>query len=300
MWSLLVLLTACEARISGAPGDPDRVDAAAGDDATDPTIDASNDAAVTLGPWSPPAQVLQASTTLAEDDVTLSSNALEMIFAIDSANGKDLYYASRPSKMGAWTTPVKLPFNSATQSDETPRLSADDKTLFFASNRVSGNGLDIYAVTRAAPGATIWSTPQPVVSTPNPEKWYMPCGTRYFMVQSTTATGSDFDLVEGTIGSINPPAPITVLNSTANETGTFLTQDCLTIYFASGRQIPTAIYTSHRASLTAPWQAPTPVADFRRAGDTSAQEDPWLSADGRTFAFASDASGTKDIYLSTR
>lgn len=36
------------------------------------------------------------------------------------------------------------------------------------------------------------------------------------------------------------------------------------------------------------------------AGGTGAQEDPWRSPDARTFVFASDAAGTKDIHLSTR
>jgi hypothetical protein len=38
------------------------------------------------------------------------------------------------------------------------------------------------------------------------------------------------------------------------------------------------------------------VLDFPIAGTSDGQEDPWLSPDGRTFAFARN----KDIYLSTR
>jgi hypothetical protein len=298
MWSLLLLLTGCKASISGAPEDPVLVDAATSEDAVDdPHIDGAVDAAM-LGPWSLPAKLPQASTTAVEDDVTLSSNTLEMIFAIDGTSGKDLYYSSRPSVTGAWTTPVKLPFDSSTQSDETPRLSADDKTLFFASNR-TGNGLDIYTVNRTTVGSnTTWDTPQLLssVNTAVSEKWYMPCGTHYVMVQNTANNGSD--LVEGIIGGA--PTPIAALNSPQNETGTFLTQDCLTIFFASARSTPTQIYTSHRTSVTSPWQPPTPVVDFAIPGGNGNQEDPWMSGDGRTFLFASDASGNKDIYLSTR
>ena len=63
---------------------------------------------------------------------------------------------------------------------------------------------------------------------------------------------------------------------------------------------PERIFVSHRASVDAPWQPPVRVDDFKIAAGNGAQEDPWLSADGHTFAFASDAAGTKDIYLSTR
>jgi hypothetical protein len=305
-WSFLVLLAACEARISGAPGGSGLDDATpTGDDAADGVADAAVDApadALVLGPWSTPTKIsLVSSTTADEDDATLSSNALEMIYAIDGGvNGKDLYYASRASAAAPWTAGVKLGFNSGTQSDETPRLSTDDKTLFFASGRAGKGNLDIYTVTRAAAGSTTWGTPQPLATVNTgtlTEKWYMPCGTHYILAQSTTANGTD--LLEGTIGGA-APTPITELNSAQNETGTLLTPDCLTIYFASARANPTMIYTSHRTSLTAPWQPPSAVTDFKITGGNGNQEDPWLSPDGRTFVFASDAAGTKDLYISTR
>jgi hypothetical protein len=304
-WGLLFLLTACDARISGAPGDVVQQDAAISRDAASkPPIDAAM-----LGPWSAPAAIPQAATVAAEDDVTLSSNALEMLFAIDNANGtgKDLFYAARTSLTAPWSAAMPVPFNSALASDETPRLSADDLTLYFASGRGGSGNLDIYTVKRTGPGNTTWGTPGPinqVNTTSLTEKWFMPCGTdRYVMVQSTG--NGDTDLVEGTLGG--PRAtPITLLNSPQSETGTFVSPDCLTIYFASSRPTqaqtpgPTQIFTSHRLSLTAPWATPSPVLDFPIAGGNGNQEDPWLSSDGHTFAFASDAAGTKDIYISTR
>ena len=300
---LWLLLAACEARISGTPGDRALVDAAPGDDAA--AIDAATDAA-TFASWSPPTKIgIASSTMLDEDDVTLSSNALELIFAIDSAtNGKDLYYSSRTSTAAPWSAAVKLPFNSATFSDETPRFTADDKTLYFASDRASKGNLDIYSVTHANPDATSWGSPQALgtlVNTTQTEKWFMPCGNtnHYIVARGTAANGTD--LYEGTLGSA--PTAVAELNSVQNETGTFLSQDCLTIYFASTRPTstsPSMIYRSTRTSLTSPWQAPTPVTDFPIAGSTAGEEDPWLSPDGHTFVFASNAAGTKDLYISTR
>ena len=298
-WGFLMLLAACEARISDAPDEHGTIDAGSGDDAA--AIDAPSDGTAMLGPWSAPAKVPQASTTAAEDDATLSSNALEMIFAIDGTNGKVLYYSSRASKAVPWSAPVKLPFNG-TLSDETPRLSADDKTLYFASDRALKGNLDIYSVSHPTPDALSWGTPQPLtsVNTPLTEKWYMPCGTnRYIMVQGTATNGTD--LVEGTLGGVAAPTAITALNSMQSETGTLVSQDCLTIYFASARTTPQMIYKSHRTSLAAPWSNPAAV-DFPISGGNGNQEDPWMSIDGRTFVFASDAAsvGNKDIYISTR
>jgi WD40-like Beta Propeller Repeat len=303
IWSLLLLLPACEARISDAPGDLVLTDAATQDDGA---IDAPVDAVV-LGPWSAPAKIPQASTTAIEDDNTLSSNALELIFAIDDPNGKngkDLYYSARASLTAPWSTPTKLLFSSGTQSDETPRFSADDKTLYFASGRAGNGNLDVYSVTRAAAGSTTWGMPAAVTSvntTTLTEKWFMPCGTNhYIMVQSTTNNGTD--LVEGTLGG-GAPTPIDTLNSAQSETGTFVSQDCLTIYFASTRPTatsPSKIYKSHRDTLTSPWQPPSVVDSFPISGGNGSQEDPWMSTDGRTFVFTSDAAGTKDVYISTR
>jgi len=288
-WSL-VLLAACKAQVDGAPG----VDGAADDAAPD---------ASRLGPWGQPMKLDVAGTVQVEDDVTLSSNTLELFFAISGANGKDLYVTTRASTTQPWTQAKPVSFNSASESDETPRLSADDRTLYFATGRAGNGALDIYKTTRPAAGSTAWSEPVPVMpvnTTDGIEKWFMPCGVDHYVMVRSLATG-DSDLVEGTIGGATA-APIVELNSTGNETGTFVSPDCLTILFASTRVKPTKMFRSHRASATAKWDAPSPIDDFPIPGGDGNQEDPWVSSDSRTFAFASDAAGAnnKDIYLSTR
>jgi hypothetical protein len=296
VWGVAVLLVGCGASISAAPSD-----AASVDDVASPA-DAATDGgdgidAPPLGSWSSPAKLGRAATTAIEDDVTLSSDALELIFAIEGTVGKDLFYTSRPSKNDPWAPIAKLPFSSRSSSEETPRFSADDRTLYFASDRAATATLDIYMVTRPERGSSLWGTPMRLDAVSNDqliEKWFMPCtNDHYVMAQSARTTGTD--LVEGILGG-DPPKVIDELSSTDNDTGPFLTQDCLTIYFASTRNGASLIYTAHRGAITDPWPAPAPVLDFPIAGTSDDQEDPWLSADGRTFAFARN----KDIYLSTR
>ena len=286
---LALLVSACSARLA----DDATPDGSSGVDSS-LSIDAAPDAFV-LGAWGSPTMVGGASTTtLAEDDGTLSSTTLEIVFAVGTTAGKDLYYASRSSPTAAWTAPAPLAVNLTGNTEETPRFSANDLTLYFASDRVTANGLDIYRITRTAVGAA-WSGPAPVVG-PNAttnEKWFTPCGGQRYLV----ILGGD--IAEGRIGqgaptvvaSLSAPAP-------ANETGTFITQDCLTAYFASNRSLTNKIYTSTRASPSDPWPAPTLVTDFMAVGGN--QEDPWLSPDQRTFLFVSDISGTKDVYVSAR
>ncbi|HMG19703.1 MAG TPA: hypothetical protein VK607_00245 [Kofleriaceae bacterium] len=297
MSSCLLLLAACGAQLSGGTADPGgppgRLDAGASDAVLD---------ALQLGPWSTPAPVGVAATIASdEDDVTLSSDALELIFAIagTAGAGKELYYTSRAAIGAAWSKPAPLPFNTPAASEEAPRFSGDDLTLYFASDRVTAGDLDVYGVTRSAPGSnTTWDMPRPIaaVRTTASEKWFAPCANgRYVVVRSVAGNGTD--LLEGTLTG-GDPAPIVALDTTSNETGAFLTQDCTTIYFTSDRVKPRRIFVSHRAAIGMPWQPPTQVDDFKLPAGV--QEDPWLSPDGRTFALASNAAGTSDIYLSTR
>ena len=248
-------------------------------------------------PWGTPVGVPGASSgLLEEDDVTLSSSGDEMFFAVVAANGeKDLYTMKRAGT--SWSAPMPMPFNSP-EVEETPRLSADGRTLYFGSIRPGGVGSgDIWMVTRSVVGGT-WSQPQlvPGVNTAGYEKWFMPCeaNSTYVMVQDGN-TGTSSDVVEGPMGGA--AQKVDVLSSSEGETGTFLTADCLTIYFASTRGPTNDIYRASRASLQAAWSAPTVMQDFG-VGDN--ESDPWESAAGDTFAFTSDKAGTNDIYLSTR
>ena len=295
MSSCLLLLAACGARLSGGAADPDDPSPPGGDAGADAAVDANP-----FGPWSTPAPVgVAATTTSEEDDVTLSSDALELIFAIPGTSGKDLYYTSRAAIGAAWSVPAPLPFNTTNASEEAPRFSGDDLTLYFASDRATADDLDIYGATRTKVGSNAtWDLARPITAlkTTANEKWFAPCvNGRYVVVRDRTGTGTD--LMEGTLTG-GEPVPLDALNSASNETGAFVTQDCLTIYFTSERVKPRRIFVSHRIAIGTPWQPPVQVDDFKLPAGV--QQDPWLSPDGRTFALASNAAGTSDIYLSTR
>jgi hypothetical protein len=290
---LAMVLCACHARIGGSAGD-DSPDAN-----TDGSqlVDASPDASM-LGPWSAPSKVPGANTAQAEDDATLSADTLELYYAVVEVGTKHLWWMKRSSPQAAWGLPARMLINSAAaaSTDDTPRLSADGLTLYFESARGGNNG-DIYKSTRATITAP-WQTPTALaeVNSAANDKWFMPCGTsgHYMIVSSRGGPSSDF--YEGTLGG-GPPTAVAELNSAQNETGTFLTQDCLTIMFASARSGNTLLYQSHRTSTTTPWQTPTLITDFVTGAD---QQDPWMAADGRTFVFASNPGNNYDIYISTR
>jgi Tol biopolymer transport system component len=289
----VLLASGCSAELMDPKGTSS--DAAIASDAA--MTDAGPDAFM-LGAWGTPTKVPGASTGADEDDGTLSSDGLELVFAVANAadgNRKDLYVATRTSMAVPFGTPAKLALSLTGSSEETPRFSPNNKTLYFASDRAGGlGGLDIYSVTRLNPQSP-WSMPVNVAgpSTTASEKWFMPCGmTNDYLV----IVGGDIGA--GTIGGAAPTIVGELSAAGANETGTFMTSDCLTTYFASVRSGTNKIYTSHRTSTTTAWQAPTAVDDFMMLG--GAQEDPWLATDGRTFLFVSNVSGTKDVYISVR
>ena len=290
---LVLLCSACKAELMDlGNSNPDALVNPNADSGVDTAADAAP-----LGPWGTPMMVPGASGAGDQDDGTLSSSGLELVFSIVNvadANRKDLYLATRGSTAVAFGLPNKLPFSVIGSSEETPRFSADDKTLYFASDRAGGaGGLDIYKATRATIGGP-WGAPA-LVAGPNTainEKWFMPCAMNndYLVVAGP-------DLAAGTLGGA-PPTVVAELSSPQPDTSAFLTADCLTTYFASSRGGTFMLYTSHRASLAAIWQAPTAVVDF--AGIGGAQEDPWMSLDSRIFVFVSNIGGTKDVYITTR
>ncbi|MEJ7596702.1 MAG: hypothetical protein WKG01_02230 [Kofleriaceae bacterium] len=284
---LLLAWVGCKAQVEG--GTP--IDGST----TDGTIDRDTPDALILGAWGMPAPVGGASDpTLQEDDGTLSYSQREIVFARQNAadnNRKDLYWAARATPQDTFGIPIKLALSLTGSAEETPRFSDNDLTLYFSSSR-DGN-LDVYSVARPATG-TPWTgqgTSLTGLTSGAVEKWFAPCdGGRYLVILGT-------DVAEGTVP--DAPTVVTSLSSAASETGTFVTKDCRTAYFASNVGGTNQIYLSTRTAVTDPWPAPTPVTDFAALGGD--QQDPWISPDQRTFVLASNAAGGQnDIYISTR
>jgi hypothetical protein len=287
----VVLLGACKAELGAGPTDAGD---SSGDDSgnTVQTIDAATDGPAMLGPWGAPQAIPGASSNLGEDDCTLSSNKLELYFKRNDSNGPNLYVMTRASESSAWGTPVALTALNTGDDEESPRLTNDDLTLYF------GREGDIYRTTRAAIGQP-WGAPTPVatLNTSAYEKWAAVCSNGYVIV-SRFVTGSGQQLFEGNVAT-GAPTALTQLNSPDTEQGTFLTADCLRVYFQSDRDNDQFnIYTASRVTMSSAWSNPTAIPDFNTA--TFDEEDAWISADQRTFVFASNRNGNKDVFISTR
>ena len=61
--------------------------------------------------------------------------------------GGDLWYATRTSAGGAWSTPVKVPGVNTAANEGDPHLSGDGCRLYFASDRDAGMDWDLFVAT---------------------------------------------------------------------------------------------------------------------------------------------------------
>jgi hypothetical protein len=289
----LMLLGACDAQLGGGANSGDGGSTGGGDGGSNmPKSDGGTDGQTMLGPWGTPTKVPGADTAAGEDDATLSSSRLELYFKRSDNDSANLYVMTRASQAAPFGSPVALTVLNSTVDEESPRLSQDDLTLYFGRNG------DIYRSTRAAVGSP-WgaATAVTALNTSAYEKWAAVCSSGYAMV-SRAVTNEGQNLFEGTIsGGTN--TPVAQLNSTSTEQGTFLSNDCLRVYYQSNRDNDQFnIYVANRVTMTAAWSNPTVLADFNTA--TFNEEDPWIAPDQRTFVFASNSAGNKDVFISTR
>jgi hypothetical protein len=301
--AFIALLCACNARLGTLANNDTNQDAGSGsssnqDGGTDPDGTVPPDAP--LGPWGTPAMIANAGPTGASvDDPTVSSDTLDLLFAVQlsGASTKALYEMTRTSTTSPWSTPVKRTELDIGTSEESPRLSEDNMTVYYG---VDGN---IYSATRTAYGDAFMAPAKvTAVDTGTYEKWLAVCDNDVAMVSRSDPTTANMDLFEGTLAD-GAQTVATELNSTSNEISTFLSKDCLTVYFASNRSNDeTQIYTATRTAVGQPWTAPVNAMTPFSANDGTDNEDPWESVDQRTFVFAGirGTSTTKQLYISTR
>ena len=287
----ILLISACKAELGEGPTDGS-TGGSGSDSGSSMTDDAGTDGSTPLGMWSTPQLVPGGNSGADEDDITLSSNKLELYFKRNDGGNINLYMMTRATPTSAWGTPTAIGNLNTNDDEESPRPSPDDLTMYF------GRDGDIFKSTRMAVGGA-WpaATPVAVLNTQNNEKWAAVCSNGYVIVSRSNGSNAQ-DLYEGTI-TTGATTLLTQLNTTQNEQGTFLTADCLGLYFQSSRNgAQFDIYMSTRTTTTAAWSNPTVLTDFNTGANN--EEDPWISTDQRLFAFASNVGGNKNLYISTR
>ena len=138
----------------------------------------------------------------------------------------------------------------------------------------------------------------PIVNSGADERTLTPCqGGRYLMISFRGAGGTG-DVYEGVLGGTAPALVAELSDPAAQETGSFVTDDCLQAWFASTRDGTNDIFHAHRDAVSDPWILDGKVVEL--STDANAESDPWVSPDSHRMFFTSDADGENDLYVSPR
>lgn len=229
--------------------------------------------------------------------------------SIDGAPPTDS--APQPDAAGPRCDPTK-PFAAAVPvanvnspgNDVTARLSADELTMYFSSDRGGGAGeSDIYVATRSSRDAD-FSAPTQVVSLASNGSEGGPTLTpdQLGLVFSRSPAGQPgaVDLYMATRSSTNTDwsqtTDLTAVNANSNALAPYLSENGNVLYFVSTRNGDYDIFVATKQT-DGTFGAVAPVAAVNIAStiDTS----PVESEDGKTLYFASNRTGG-DIWVTTR
>jgi Tol biopolymer transport system component len=300
---LLLALVACGSS-SGAPdgGADTGVDVAIdAPDSSGPTCDTSK-------PFGAPVLITELSTTEHDLFPRLTHDELTVYFerypSADAGIGSsDIYVATRASLAAPFGAATKLPGGINGSSNEfDPSVTADNLTLFFASNRAGSAGVDIWMSTRADTASPFGAPATIAIDTAvNEHSPYVLADglTLYFtgtagssLLRATRASSSAAFALD-TSGLLDG------INTTNNEVGPAVTPDELTLYFGSQRAGSQMfdVYVATRTSTSSPFGSIARVD----AVDTAGNDLPgWISDDGCRLYLHSDVAGSYDIYVATK
>ncbi len=279
-----------------ARGDDDAAVLDGADDATDAQVTS----------WGPPELISE--LVFANDyttDVAVTADELEMYFVlrVDPTMQGRLMVSKRTSVTDPWGAPTNVGELETGGDEANPQVSGDGLRMYFASIRASGIGAhDIYYTERANRTA-VWGTPSHVLelntanddSSPGRDDSERHLVLARFIGDWELATSSRAT----TAAPWSTPSTITELETPGVENTPNLDASGLVLHFASDRG-PGGdydLYVATRPDVTAPFGAPR---ELTTVNTETRDADPWLSADGNTLYFESDATGKTALWRSRR
>lgn len=239
------------------------------------------------GDFGVPELVWPASTTN-DHAPSLSHDRLTLVFSRPGPVGDDVFQATRPNLDSPFGEPVR--FEEFTGGNNTtPALSADERTIYFASDR-SGSW-DIWSGNREPGAFTFGSVKaiEEVNSTAHElHPWVTADGlTMYF--ESDRAGGTAYDIWRATRTSVgalfSQPVLVAALNAPSNDGSPSLTPDGLTCFYTSdAAQVGgwKTLLRTQRAAVTDDFGWGVQVASLSGFNISHAS----LSGDGRELVFS--------------
>jgi Tol biopolymer transport system component len=239
-----------------------------------------------------------------------SADGLTLFFsAIDG--DEDLFFATRENRANEFSlaAPV-LEVNDPEGEDGTPFISVDGRSLYFFSTRLGPGvqgGRDLWVATRAVDGGT-FGAPEVVAGVNTEGLEHLPRlsadGNTLSFVSSRDSEnlGSNIWVSErgGPGEGFGEPVELPGVNTDVREEGFWLSEDGLSLVFASNRAPDEAdmdIWRAVRQSRDSAFDEPENLSVVNTSG---IEIDPALTRDGFELFFASDRSGSMQLYRSAR
>jgi len=254
------------------------------------------------------------NSSYSDSGVAVSADGLLLFFHSDRPGGSgqyDIWVTTRATKEDDWVTPVNLgqTVNSSAH-DLMPSISADDLTLFFASDRPGGcGGRDLWVTTRPTKDDE-WGEPVNL-ATVNSSDWdFCPCisadGLRLFFSSVRPGGLGWWDIWVTTRATKDDDwsAPVNLgptVSSSFGEGGPSISADSCTLFFNSNERPGGCgdrdIWVTTRATIDDDWGIPVNLGPTVNTAWRDYQ--PSILDDGSTLFFDSTRPGGfggHDIY----
>lgn len=254
-------------------------------------------------PFGAPVRLAELDASAQAATPRLSHDELTIYFTTQGTS-TDLAKVERTAPAGPFGPMTILPESTASDEND-PMVSVDNLRLFFQSTRNGSS--DIFTARRTTPsGAFGGVSPVVAVNTDAGEShayYRQSAGELWFVRDEGPTTGYDIFVAKENDTGFAPPAKVSELNSPNNDFQPQISEDGLTVVFASDRaggQGSVDLWIAKRATPTAPFSTPTNLTELN---SPAVEYAGWLSADGCRIWFSSnrpDASAISSIYYAER
>lgn len=231
--------------------------------------------------------------------VTADGKTLYFMSAREGGQGgQDIWRATRESRDAPFSAPVNVTELNSSVDDTRVSLTEDQLTAVLASARESG--FDVFQSERASIGEA-FSTPTRLGLVTTSADDHDPAisldGLRLYLSSDLPDGPGNRDIVLSARGSLTAPFPpaesLANVNTGDLEADPAVTADELVIMFTKNNDI----HYATRASVQEDFSTPMPLTGLNTGA--SAEDDPFVTADGCELFFASDRQGgvgNRDIY----
>jgi Tol biopolymer transport system component len=258
-------------------------------------------------PFGEPEPILGLELALPSFGPAPAADASMLLFSAIGAS-EDIFFATRADRGARFAPAALVPGLSHDATEEgTPFLAADGSEVFFFSTRPGDETVGDRDLWYAAAAADGFAEPSVVPRVNHDGLDHLPRlspdGLKLFFVSGRDAGELASNIWVAERPSHNAPfgEPVELegVNTDAREEGFWLSHDGLTLYFASNRLAGSDmdIFVAVRPDTDSPFEEAQNLAVVNTPG---IELDPALTSDGFELFFASDRSGTMQLYRSAR